>query len=57
MVGEFGGNDYSTGLFFGRSIDEVSTYAPHVANAISDGVEVLKLQTSETDIYGTNCFI
>ncbi|URE47102.1 GDSL esterase lipase [Musa troglodytarum] len=39
IVGEFGGNDYSTALFFGRRIDEVSTFVPHVVNAISDGVE------------------
>lgn len=40
IVGEFGGNDYSTALFFGRRIDEVSTFVPHVVSAISDGVEV-----------------
>ncbi|KAJ8478924.1 hypothetical protein OPV22_022651 [Ensete ventricosum] len=41
IVGEFGGNDYSTALFFGRRIDEVSTFVPPVVNAISDGVERL----------------
>ncbi|KAG6503018.1 hypothetical protein ZIOFF_035307 [Zingiber officinale] len=50
IVGEFGGNDYSTALFFGRSIDEVTTFVPHVVHAISDGVEVIKLTKS---IYGT----
>ncbi|XP_074578194.1 GDSL esterase/lipase At5g45910-like [Curcuma longa] len=41
VVGEFGGNDYSTALFFGRSVDEVTTFVPHVVHAISDGVERL----------------
>ncbi|WOL02107.1 hypothetical protein Cni_G10826 [Canna indica] len=41
IVGEFGGNDYSTGLFMGRSVDEVSTFVPHVVHAIADGVERL----------------
>ncbi|KAG6521555.1 GDSL esterase/lipase At1g28600-like [Zingiber officinale] len=41
VVGEFGGNDYSTGLFASRTIAEVSTFAPSVAAAIGEGIERL----------------
>ncbi|KAJ8479672.1 hypothetical protein OPV22_023399 [Ensete ventricosum] len=41
VVGEFGGNDYNTGIFGGRSIIEVSTFAPHVTQAVAEGVERL----------------
>ncbi|CAL9110748.1 unnamed protein product, partial [Musa textilis] len=41
VVGEFGGNDYSTALFFATPIDEVNTFVPHVIDALSDGVERL----------------
>ncbi|XP_042432028.1 GDSL esterase/lipase At5g45910-like isoform X1 [Zingiber officinale] len=41
IVGEFGGNDYSTALFFARPVGEVSTFVPHVIDALRHGVERL----------------
>ncbi|XP_042406328.1 GDSL esterase/lipase At5g45910-like [Zingiber officinale] len=41
IVGEFGGNDYSTALFFARPIDEVSAFVPDVIDALKHGVERL----------------
>ncbi|XP_074570399.1 GDSL esterase/lipase At1g28580-like [Curcuma longa] len=41
IVGEFGGNDYSTALFFARPIDEVSAFVPDVIDSLKHGVERL----------------
>ncbi|CAL9148065.1 unnamed protein product [Musa hybrid cultivar] len=41
VVGEFGGNDYNTAIFAGRSMAEVNTYVPIVIRAIRLGVERL----------------
>ncbi|RZR97851.1 hypothetical protein BHM03_00027117 [Ensete ventricosum] len=39
IVGEFGGNDYNTAIFAGRSMAEVNSYVPKVMRAIKLGVE------------------
>ncbi|WOK97188.1 GDSL esterase/lipase [Canna indica] len=49
IVGEFGGNDYSTALFFAVPIDEVSTFVPHVIKTLKDGVERL-IQLGAVDL-------
>ncbi|XP_018685648.2 GDSL esterase/lipase At5g45910-like isoform X2 [Musa acuminata AAA Group] len=41
VVGEFGGNDYTTPIFAGRSMWEVYTFVPRVVQAIAHGVERL----------------
>ncbi|THU70024.1 hypothetical protein C4D60_Mb08t20630 [Musa balbisiana] len=41
VVGEFGGNDYSTGLFASRNVSEVRTFVPPVTQAIAEGLERL----------------
>ncbi|XP_074567131.1 GDSL esterase/lipase At1g28600 isoform X2 [Curcuma longa] len=41
VVGEFGGNDYNTGLFGGWSITKVSSFVPHVTRAVAEGIERL----------------
>ncbi|KAG6488603.1 hypothetical protein ZIOFF_049850 [Zingiber officinale] len=41
VVGEFGGNDYSTGIFGGWPLTKVSSFAPHVARAVAEGIERL----------------
>ncbi|RZR80332.1 hypothetical protein BHM03_00006346 [Ensete ventricosum] len=41
VVGEFGGNDYSTGLFASRNVSEVRTFVPPVTQAIGEGLERL----------------
>ncbi|URE39790.1 GDSL esterase lipase [Musa troglodytarum] len=41
VVGEFGGNDYSTGLFASRNVSEVRTFVPPVSQAIAEGLERL----------------
>ncbi|XP_009409411.3 GDSL esterase/lipase At5g45910-like [Musa acuminata AAA Group] len=41
IVGEFGGNDYNTAIFAGRSMAEVNSYVPKVMRAIKLGVERL----------------
>ncbi|RRT56875.1 hypothetical protein B296_00019275 [Ensete ventricosum] len=40
VVGEFGGNDYNTAIFAGRSMAQVNSYVPIVIRAIRLGVEV-----------------
>ena len=42
VVGEFGGNDYTTPIFAGRSMWEVYTFVPRVVQAIAHGVEVCR---------------
>ncbi|CAD5176407.1 unnamed protein product [Musa acuminata subsp. malaccensis] len=41
VVGEFGGNDYNTPIFAGRSLKQVYTFVPKVIHAIHSGVERL----------------
>ncbi|XP_042435912.1 GDSL esterase/lipase At1g28600-like isoform X2 [Zingiber officinale] len=41
VVGEFGGNDYNTGLFGGWSITKVRSFVPHVTRAVAEGIERL----------------
>ncbi|XP_074567437.1 GDSL esterase/lipase At1g28600-like [Curcuma longa] len=41
VVGEFGGNDYNTGIFGGWPITKVSTFTPHVTQAVAEGIERL----------------
>ncbi|RRT45141.1 hypothetical protein B296_00051064 [Ensete ventricosum] len=41
VFGEFGGNDYNTGIFGGLPVSEVrSTFVPRITQAIAEGVEV-----------------
>lgn len=42
VVGEFGGNDYNTGIFGGWAITKVSSFVPHVTQAVAEGIEVKK---------------
>ncbi|XP_074585030.1 GDSL esterase/lipase At1g28600-like [Curcuma longa] len=41
VVGEFGGNDYSTGIFGGWPLTKVSSFAPYIAQAVAEGIERL----------------
>ncbi|CAL9061615.1 unnamed protein product [Musa banksii] len=42
VFGEFGGNDYNTGIFGGLLVSEVrSTFVPRITQAIAEGVERL----------------
>ncbi|XP_074558792.1 GDSL esterase/lipase At5g45910-like isoform X1 [Curcuma longa] len=41
VVGEFGGNDYNTGLFGGWSVTKVTSFVPHVTRVVADGIERL----------------
>ncbi|XP_074558793.1 GDSL esterase/lipase At5g45910-like isoform X2 [Curcuma longa] len=43
VVGEFGGNDYNTGLFGGWSVTKVTSFVPHVTRVVADGIESVKL--------------
>ncbi|KAL5989587.1 hypothetical protein ACLOJK_010480 [Asimina triloba] len=41
LVGEIGGNDYNFAFFGGKSVNEIVTYVPEVANAIASAVRKL----------------
>lgn len=57
VVGEFGGNDYSTLIFAGKSLTEAYSLMPKVIRAIRQGVEVCNLVWRNWSSCSTEQFI